>query len=157
MGLSHEFVQMGNGPVKGISHIAIAVPSLDRAAGWVSLFPGQRTSRYRSESQGVEVLVIHTASFDVEIMEPIDDHSKINGFLGKNPTGGIHHVCFYVESLQAALDFASEHRVRKITLGSQTGIVHDSPVAFLNPRDLGGVLVEFEQVKSDYNTSGDHI
>lgn len=157
MDLNHELVQHDHGPVKGISHIAIAVPSIDRAAGWISLFPGQRTSHYRSESQGVEVLVIHAPHFDVEIMEPIDDHSKINSFLEKNPAGGIHHVCFYVESLQSALDFASEHSVRKITLGSQTGIVHDSPVAFLNPRDLGGVLVEFEQVKSDYNTSGDHV
>ena len=148
MDLNHEFVQLDQGPVKGISHIAIAVPSIDRAGGWVSLFPGRRTSHHISESQGVEVLVIHAPHFDVEIMEPIDEHSKINGFLEKNPSGGIHHVCFYVESLQAALNFASEHSVRKITVGSQTGIVHESPVAFLNPRDLGGVLVEFEQLTS---------
>ncbi len=54
-------------------------------------------------------------------------------------------MCFYVKNLEQALRSAKEEGVRKITLRKALGVIHGSPIAFLNPKDLSGVLIEFEE------------
>ena len=36
----------------------------------------------------------------IEFLEPLGEGSPIAGFLGKQPSGGIHHVCYEVEDLR---------------------------------------------------------
>ena len=131
--------------IKGLSHIAIAVPSFSVIEKWVRLFPDQKITKYISAEQKVSALVIHLDDFDLEFLEPLTTPSSISSFLDKNPRGGIHHLCFYVENLEKALCYAKQEGVRNITLRRALSVIHDSPIAFLNPKDLAGVLIEFEE------------
>lgn len=131
--------------IKGLSHIAIVVPSLEGLDKWLALF-NQETEKYFSEEQGVKALVIKTGEFDIEFLEPIDDKSSVNTFLTKNPKGGIHHICFFVDNLQDTLLSIKDIGIRSITRKEIKGLIHNTPVAFLNPKDLSNILIEFEEL-----------
>ena len=135
--------------IRGLSHIAIAVTSFASIEKWLSLFPGEKITKYSSEEQGVNAVVVHLEGFDIEFLEPTTESSSISGFLEKNPRGGLHHVCFYVDNLDSSLSKIKKEGVRSITLRKALGVIHDSPIAFLNPKDLSGVLVEFEELGKD--------
>ena len=96
----------------------------------------------------MNAMVVNLNDFDVEFLEPKSDSSSIYSFLEKNPKGGVHHVCFYVDDLESSLASVRKNGVRSITLRKALGVIHESPIAFLNPKDLSGVLVEFEQSKN---------
>ena len=127
--------------IKGISQIAIAVPNLDDISNWLKLFSSSQKEKYTSEEQGVNAIVLKNEFCDIEFLEPLNDSSPISSFLKKNPKGGIH--------LQLNLKFLKDHGVRNITRKAIKGIVNESPVAFLNPKDLTNVLVEFEEIKKN--------
>lgn len=132
--------------IRGISHIAIAVKSFADIKKWLTLFPVEKTTKYSSEEQRVNALVVHLEGFDIEFLEPTTETSSISSFLEKNPKGGLHHVCFYVDSLESSLSRIKQEGIRSITLRKALGVIHKSPVAFLNPKDLSGVLIEFEEL-----------
>jgi methylmalonyl-CoA/ethylmalonyl-CoA epimerase len=115
----------------------------------LKLFPLEKITKYSSGEQGVNAVVVHLDGFDIEFLEPITESSSISGFLEKNPRGGLHHVCFYVDDLEASLSRIKKEGVRSITLRKALGVIHNSPVAFLNPKDLSGVLVEFEELNTN--------
>ena len=131
--------------IKGLSHIAIVVPSLGGLDKWLAMF-NHETENYISEEQGVKALVIKTGEFDIEFLEPIDDKSSVNSFLTKNPKGGIHHICFFVDNLKDTLSSIKDIGIRSITRKEIKGLIHNTPVAFLNPKDLSNILIEFEEL-----------
>ena len=131
--------------IRGLSHIAIAVKSFADIEKWLNIFPVEKVEKYSAEEQGVNAVVIHLDGFDLEFLEPTSDSSSISTFLDKNPRGGLHHVCFYVDDLDLSLSRMKGKGVRSITLRKALGVIHGSPIAFLNPKDLSGVLVEFEE------------
>jgi methylmalonyl-CoA/ethylmalonyl-CoA epimerase len=132
--------------IRGLSHMAIAVASFANIEKWLSLFPVEKITKYSSEEQRVNAVVVHLEGFDIEFLEPTTESSSISSFLEKNPRGGLHHVCFYVDNLESSLSRIKKEGVRSITLRKALGVIHDSPIAFLNPKDLSGVLVEFEDL-----------
>lgn len=132
--------------IRGLSHIAIAVTSFADIEKWLSLVPVEKITKYSSDEQKVNAVVVHLEGFDIEFLEPTTASSSISGFLEKNPRGGLHHVCFYVDCLESSLSRIKKEGVRSITLRKALGVIHDSPIAFLNPKDLSGVLVEFEEL-----------
>lgn len=135
--------------IKGISQIEIAVPNLDEISNWLKLFSSSKKEKYTSEEQGVNAIVLKNEFCDIEFLEPLNDSSPISSFLKKNSKGGIHHICFLVDDLQSNLKFLKDQGVRNITRKAIKGIVNESPVAFLNPKDLTNVLVEFEEIKKN--------
>lgn len=132
--------------VRGLSHIAIAVNSFSDIEKWLQLFPNEKVSEYLSEKQKVRAKVVKLDEFDIEFLEPLDGSSTISNFLKKNPRGGLHHICFYVDDLEESLIHLRQSGIRNISLQNALGVIHQSPIAFLNPKDLSGVLVEFEQI-----------
>jgi methylmalonyl-CoA/ethylmalonyl-CoA epimerase len=92
----------------------------------------------------VTVVFITLPNTKIELLYPLGDNSPIAGFLAKNPSGGIHHICYEVEDIEAARDkmMASGARV----LGDIKTGAHGKPVIFLHPKDFTGTLVELEQI-----------
>ena len=72
--------------------------------------------------------------------------SPIKGFLEKNPSGGIHHVCYEVDDILAARDHLKAKGARVLGSGEPKIGAHGKPVLFLHPKDFNGCLVELEQV-----------
>ena len=80
------------------------------------------------------------ANSEVELLEPWGEASPIHGFLARNPAGGQHHLAFEVPDIAAAASALAAKGAR--VLGPARVGAHGTPVIFVHPRDMGGVLVE---------------
>ena len=96
-------------------------------------------------AHGVTTVFVTLPNTKIELLHPLGDASPIAGFLAKNPSGGIHHVCYEVEDILAARDALKAAGLRVLGDGEPRIGAHDKPVLFLHPKDLYGTLVELEQ------------
>jgi len=130
-----------------LNHVAIAVPDLDAAAARYRDLLGAEVSAPRDlPEHGVTVVFVETSSSKVELMAPLGPDSPIAGFLEKNPSGGMHHVCFEVPDITAAARRLVEGGARVLGDGRPRTGAHGLPVLFLHPKDFDGVLIELEEV-----------
>ena len=80
-----------------------------------------------------------------KLLEPLGEASPIAAFLGKNPAGGMHHICYEVDDILAARDKLKSEGARVLGDGNPKIGAHGKPVLFLHPKDFCGTLVEIEQ------------
>ncbi|NQV48290.1 MAG: methylmalonyl-CoA epimerase [Rhodospirillaceae bacterium] len=129
-----------------LNHIAIAVPDLAAATANYRDVLGARVSEPVDEpDHGVTVVFIELANTKIELLHPLGKDSPIQGFLNKNPSGGMHHVCFEVEDIIAARDKLAASGARVLGGGEPKTGAHGKPVLFLHPKDFFGTLIELEQ------------
>ena len=130
-----------------VNHIAIAVPDLDRATATYRDVLGARVSQAQAlPEHGVTVVFVELENTKVELLEPLGEGSPIAAFLHKNPSGGMHHICYEVEDILAARDSLKAAGMRVLGDGNPKTGAHGKPVLFLHPKDFDGTLVELEQV-----------
>jgi methylmalonyl-CoA/ethylmalonyl-CoA epimerase len=130
-----------------LNHVAIAVPDLEAAAAQYRDTLGAKVNPPQDEpDHGVTVVFIELPNTKIELLYPLGDNSPINGFLEKNPSGGIHHICYEVEDILAARDRLQAAGARVLGSGEPKIGAHGKPVLFLHPKDFTGTLVELEQV-----------
>lgn len=124
-----------------VDHVGIAVPSLDEALPiWEELAGAPGTGREAVGSQGVEVVFVGTGAGRVELLAPTDPASPVARFLERRGPG-LHHICYRVPHLPAALAELERDGYQLIDREPRAG-AHGHRVAFLHPRTSGGVLVE---------------
>ena len=130
-----------------LNHVAIAVPDLEAAAAQYRETLGAEVGDPQDEpDHGVTVIFIELPNTKIELLYPLGDRSPIAGFLEKNPSGGIHHICYEVEDILAARDRLKGQGARVLGDGEPKIGAHGKPVLFLHPKDFTGTLVELEQV-----------
>ncbi len=130
-----------------LNHVAIAVPNLEDAAAIYRDALGAKVGAPQDEpDHGVTVIFIELPNTKIELLYPLGENSPIQGFLDKNPSGGIHHVCYEVDDILAARDHLKETGLRVLGDGEPKIGAHGKPVLFLHPKDLNGTLTELEQV-----------
>lgn len=130
-----------------LNHVAIAVPDLEAAAAQYRSVLGADVGPAQDEpDHGVTVVFITLPNTKIELLYPLGEASPINGFLAKNPAGGIHHICYEVEDILAARDKLLAEGARILGSGQPKIGAHGKPVLFLHPKDFNGCLVELEQV-----------
>jgi methylmalonyl-CoA/ethylmalonyl-CoA epimerase len=130
-----------------LNHVAIAVPDLDAAAAQYRETLGAKVGTPQDEpAHGVTVVFIELPNTKIELLCPLGENSPIRGFLEKNPSGGIHHVCYEVEDILAARDRLRAAGARVLGDGEPKIGAHGKPVLFLHPKDFTGTLVELEEV-----------
>lgn len=128
------------------NHVAIAVPNLEEATRTYRDVLGAKVSEPQDEPEhGVTVVFIELPNTKVELLYPLGDKSPIQAFLDKNPSGGIHHVCYEVDDIYAARDQLKNQGARVLGNGDPKIGAHGNPVLFLHPKDFFGTLVELEQ------------
>ncbi len=129
-----------------LNHVAIAVPDLEAAAEQYRATLGAEVGDPQPEpDHGVTVIFIKLPNTKIELLHPLGADSPINGFLEKNPSGGIHHICYEVDDILAARDKLQESGARVLGSGEPKIGAHGKPVLFLHPKDFTGTLVELEQ------------
>jgi methylmalonyl-CoA/ethylmalonyl-CoA epimerase len=129
-----------------LNHIAIAVRDLASAARLYRETLGAEVSAPEPLAEhGVTVVFVSLPNTKVELLEPLGENSPIAGFLDRNPDGGIHHVCYEVEDIEAARDRLVKTGARVLGSGEPKTGAHGKPVLFLHPKDFNGTLVELEQ------------
>ena len=130
-----------------LNHLAIAVPDLDAATVLYRDTLGAKVGAPQDEpDHGVTVVFIELPNTKIELLYPLGENSPIQGFLEKNPSGGIHHVCYEVEDILAARDRLKADGARVLGSGEPKIGAHGKPVLFLHPKDFTGTLIELEQV-----------
>ena len=130
-----------------LNHVAIAVPDLDAAAAQYRDELGANVGAPQDEpDHGVTVVFIELPNTKIELLHPLGEGSPIAGFLDKNPSGGIHHVCYEVEDITAAAETLKSQGARILGDGQPKIGAHGKPVLFLHPKDFNGTLIELEEV-----------
>ncbi len=130
-----------------LNHVAIAVPDLGAAAAIYRDTLGANVSTPEAlPEHGVTVVFVDTGNTRIELMEPLGEASPIAGYLERNPSGGMHHLCFEVADIIAARDKLQEQGARVLGDGEPKQGAHGKPVLFLHPKDFSGTLIELEQV-----------
>ena len=129
-----------------LNHVAIAVPDLEAgAAVYRGMLGAEVSEPVPQPKHGVTVIFITLPNTKIELLEPLGEGSPIAAFLERNPSGGIHHVCYEVDDILAARDHLKGQGARVLGDGEPKIGAHDKPVLFLHPKDFCGTLVELEQ------------
>ena len=128
-----------------LNHVAIAVNDLDKSIKMYRDVLGAKVSEPApQEEHGVYTVFVELGETKIELLYPLGENSPIAGFLKKNPSGGIHHVCLEVSDVYKAMETMKEKGIRVLDKQPKIG-AHGKPVVFLHPKDCGGVLTELEQ------------
>lgn len=129
-----------------LNHVAIVVPDLAAAAAIYSDTLGATVSEpVPLPAHGVTTVFVELPNTKIELLEPLGDDSPIARFLEKNPSGGMHHLCYEVDDIIAARDRLVASGVRVLGDGEPRNGAHDKPVLFLHPKDFCGTLIELEE------------
>ena len=125
-----------------LNHVGVATPSIEKSVETYRTLLGASAigEPFDLPAQGVRVCFVDAPNTQIELIEPLDENSPIAGFLRKNPAGGQHHLCFEVPDIHAAI---AELKAKGATVLGEPRIgAHGTPIVFVHPRDMGGVLVE---------------
>jgi len=132
--------------IGNLNHVAIAVPDLDAATAKYRDQLGATVSDPQDEpDHGVRVVFVELPNTKIELLTPLGENSPIQGFLDKNPDGGIHHLCFEVDDVNAASAKLSADGIRVLGGGEPKIGAHGKPVIFLHPKDFCATLIELEE------------
>jgi methylmalonyl-CoA epimerase len=127
--------------IRKIDHIGIAVPDLEAAvAAFAAVLGTQPFSIEEVPDQKVRTAFFAAGDTNLELLVPTSHDSPISSFLEKRGAG-LHHLCFEVPDLEAALAECKANGMRLIDETPRIG-AHGKRIAFLHPKSTGGVLIE---------------
>ena len=95
---------------------------------------------------GVTTVFVELPNTKIELLHPLGEDSPIEKFLERNPGGGMHHLCYEVDDIEAAAVKLAADGMRVLGDGNPKIGAHGKPVLFLHPRDALGTLIELEQI-----------
>jgi methylmalonyl-CoA/ethylmalonyl-CoA epimerase len=131
-----------------LNHVAIVVPDVTAASAvYRGTLGAQVSAPHALPAHGVTVVFVELPNTKIELLEPLGDTSPVRGFLERNPSGGMHHLCYEVDDIIAARDRLRAQGARVLGDGKPRLGAHDKPVLFLHPKDFCGTLIELEEVK----------
>ena len=127
-----------------LNHVGVAIPDMDAAIAFYrdTLGASEISEPFDMPEQGVKVCFVDTpdGGTQVELLAPLSNDSPVAGFLAKNPLGGQHHLCFEVPDIHAArAEFEGQG---KRILGPTRLGAHGTPIFFVHPKDMNGILTE---------------
>lgn len=129
-----------------LNHVAIAVSDMEAAcATYRNLLGATLSDAVPQPDHGVTTVFVELPNTKIELLEPLGADSPIAKFLERNPSGGIHHICYEVGDIHAAARSLIEKGARVLGDGEPRIGAHGKPVLFLHPKDFCGTLTELEQ------------
>jgi methylmalonyl-CoA/ethylmalonyl-CoA epimerase len=129
-----------------LNHVAIAVPDLAAASAiYRDTLGAQVSDPVELPEHGVITVFVELPNTKIELLHPMGDNSPIAKFLENNPSGGMHHLCYEVDDIDAAAAKMQQSGARVLGDGKPKIGAHNKPVLFLHPKDFCGTLVELEQ------------
>ena len=129
-----------------LNHVAVVVPDLNKAASLYGELLGASVSAALDlPEHGVTTIFVELPNTKIELLHPLGERSPISRFLERNPSGGMHHLCYEVDDIIAARDRLRAAGARVIGDPEPSIGAHGKPVLFLHPKDFCGTLIELEQ------------
>src|SRR5215472_6213138 len=88
-----------------LNHVAIVVPDLAAASAlYRDVLGAEVSAPVALPAHGVTTVFVTLPNTKVELLAPLGESSPIAGFLARNPSGGMHHLCYEVADIIAARD-----------------------------------------------------
>lgn len=133
--------------VGALHHVAIAVPRLEEALPFYRDTLGLEAGEpHTIADQGVRAVFVGSGPGRIELIEPTDPDSGVARFLAERGRQALHHICYEVADLEAALADLARDGIRLIDAAPRPGLA--GRVAFVHPRAAGGVLVELVETRA---------
>ena len=134
--------------MKKVNHIAVVVNDLEEAMHfWVDALGLELSHREHVASEAVDVAFLPVGDSKIELLQPVDDESGVARYLEKRGPG-MHHICFEVDDIEAALQKLKLANVQLINEVPTVG-ADGRKFAFIHPKSASGVLVELYELKGD--------
>jgi methylmalonyl-CoA epimerase len=134
-----------------IDHVGIAVSDLGEAVErYRRTFGIEPVHRERMDDQGVEEVLFAVGDSFVQLLGALGPDTPVGRFLGKRGPG-VHHVGYRVASVADALEHLRAEGVGLIDEAPRPGS-RGTTIAFMHPRDTGGVLVELVEAPEGRGT-----
>jgi methylmalonyl-CoA epimerase len=134
-----DFEATGMLPGARIAHIGVAVTDLAAALPFYTQVLGL-TPHPPETADGATIVSIPFGESDVELLQPLSAESPVAKFIEKRGPG-IHHVCYRVPDLEAALTACRAAGYRLVDETPRVG-AHGKRIAFLHPKSTAGILIE---------------
>ena len=125
-----------------IAHVGIAVPDLDAAVAFYRDVLGLQPSP-PEQADGASIVALPFGDSEVELLAPLAPDTPIGKFLAKRGPG-IHHICYRVSDLDAALDACRAAGYRLIDEVPRSGAA-GRRIAFVHPKATAGILLELTE------------
>ena len=124
-----------------LDHVGVAVRRLDdRLPLYRDLLALAHLETEEVPTEGVRAAFLPAGRTRIELLEPMRDDAALARHLEKRGEG-VHHLCFEVEDLDAALERFRVAGHEIVGGGARPG-AEGSRVAFVHPKRTGGVLIE---------------
>jgi len=130
---------------RGIHHVGIAVPNLDRAVEtYERIFGGNLEHRETVCDQGVEAASVLVGGSRIELLAPTGEDTPVGRFLTRRGPG-VHHLAYEVDDVDLVLESLAANGVELIDTVPRVGLF-GLQVAFIHPDAVDGVLTEVVSV-----------
>ena len=124
-----------------IHHVGIAVTDLETSVESYRRTLGvEPTHRERVDDQGVEEVLFALGTSSIQLLGALDAETPVGRFLAARGPG-LHHVAYRVDDVAEALSRLRNEGVRLVDEAPRRGS-RDTLIAFVHPKDMGGVLIE---------------
>lgn len=128
-----------------IDHVGIAVDDLEGSVERYRRTLGVEPShRERVEDQGVEEVLFPAGTSFIQLLGSLGADTPVGRFLATRGPG-VHHVAYRVDDVAASLARLRGEGVRLVDQVPRRGS-RDTLIAFVHPKEMGGVLIELVQV-----------
>ena len=125
-----------------IAHVGIAVTDLDAALAFYRDVLGL-TPHPPEQADGATIVSLPFGDSEIELLAPLTADGPIARFLERRGPG-IHHLCYRVPDLDAALSACRAAGYRLIDEVPRTG-AGGRRIAFVHPKATAGVLLELTE------------
>jgi methylmalonyl-CoA/ethylmalonyl-CoA epimerase len=126
-----------------LAHVGIAVASIDDALKFYRDVLDLPPHSAPEIKDGARIVGLRFGETDVELLEPVTPDGPIAKFLDRRGPG-IHHVCYRVSNLDAALARAAAAGFRLVDQEPRLG-AGGHRIAFLHPKSTAGILIELTE------------
>jgi methylmalonyl-CoA/ethylmalonyl-CoA epimerase len=125
-----------------IAHVGVAVSNLDEALAFYRDVLGLEPHPPEI-ADGATIVSLPFGESEVELLAPLEPESPIARFLARRGPG-IHHICYRVPDLAAALEACRAAGYRLVDEVPRTGAT-GRRIAFIHPKATGGILLELTE------------
>lgn len=127
-----------------IDHIGIAVEDLEASVEhYRRAFGVEPAHREVVADQGVEEVLFRVGTSYIQLLGALGPDTPVGRHLEKRGPG-MHHVAYRVDDVGAAIHRLRAEGVKLIDEQPRPGS-RGTTIAFVHPKDMGGVLVELVQ------------
>jgi len=134
--------------LKKIEHIGVAVQNIEKSIPLFRDLLGIPIEKvYASDAIKTKIAFFPLGDATIELIEAMDPSSPVAKFIQKRGEG-IHHICFGVENVEAALRHFEAKGIDLLDRKPRR-MENGDLIAFLNPKSTNGVLIELVEMGAE--------